>query len=85
MIANPKEELYRLVDALPDNAIPAARRILEELGAVEPDEVLYTIETAPIDDEPETEEERAAVAEARAASARGEVMTTEELRRQLGL
>ncbi len=31
MIANPKEELHRLVDALPDGEVPTVQRILEAL------------------------------------------------------
>ena len=77
-----REHLHRLVDALPEDATEAAERLLRQLA----DDSLFSfLMAAPEDDEPETEEERAAVAEARAASARGEVITTEELRRQLGL
>ncbi len=47
---------------------------------------LHTAETAPIDNEPETDEERAAVQEARDSIARGERgIPHEELRRKLGL
>jgi hypothetical protein len=47
---------------------------------------LYTTETAPVDDEPETEEERAAVREARESMARGEKgIPHEEVRNELGL
>jgi predicted transcriptional regulator len=40
---------------------------------------------APIDDEEETDEERAAVAEGRADIEAGKFVTLEELRRELGL
>ncbi|HVW29384.1 MAG TPA: hypothetical protein VHC69_28655 [Polyangiaceae bacterium] len=43
------------------------------------------LERAPLDDEPTTDEDRAALAEGRAARVRGDVVTTEELRRQLKL
>ena len=47
---------------------------------------LRTIETAPIDEEPETDGERAAVQEARDSMARGERgVPHEELRREFGL
>lgn len=49
------------------------------------DPLLRTLLNAPIDDEPETEEERAAVAEALAELERGEIVTDEELRRELGI
>ena len=76
-----KEALHRLVDAIPQDGLDEARRALEPLA----DPFLLALANAPIDDEPETEEERAAVAEAREASARGEVFTLEEVRRELGL
>ncbi len=44
-----------------------------------------SLANAPIDDEPETFEEIAAVAQARTEVARGETMTTDELLRSLGL
>jgi hypothetical protein len=54
------------------------------IGALrERDPVLYSLFTAPEDDEPETDEERAAVAKAREDIAAGRVMTTAELRRKL--
>ena len=49
------------------------------------DTPLYTSGTAPLDDEPETEEERAAVAEARAELARGEGIPAAEIYREFDL
>jgi hypothetical protein len=49
------------------------------------DPVLRALAEAPEDDEPETPEERAAVAEARRAGRRGDVLTHAQLRRKLGL
>ena len=49
------------------------------------DPVLQALKNAPLDDEPVTEEERLAIAEAREAIKRGEVMSTAELRRALGI
>ncbi len=49
------------------------------------DAVRDALERAPLDDEPTTDEDRAALAEGRAARVRGDVVTTEELRRQLKL
>jgi hypothetical protein len=49
------------------------------------DAVLRALIEAPLDDEPETEEERHAVQEAREELARGKVRTLEEVRRELGL
>jgi hypothetical protein len=80
-----RERLYQLIDALPEQDVATVARILEALTGLEADEPFYTTETAPLDDEPETEQERRAVAEALEASARGEVLTTASVRRRLGL
>ena len=79
-----KKDLKSLIDLLPDSELQAARRFLEYLRDTG-DPVLRAFLEAPEDDEPETEEERAAVAEAYEAIARGDVVSDEELRRELGL
>ena len=79
-----KETLHKLVDRLPEDEWEAVHQILEERLAKH-DPVLQAFLNAPEDDEPETEEERAAVAEAYESIARGEVISDEELRRRLGL
>ena len=79
-----KKDLYELIEALPDTEVEAARRYLQYLRDMG-DPVLRSARNAPLDDEPETDEERAAVQEAREAAARGEALTDEELRRELGL
>ena len=76
-----KEALHRLVDKLPDAALPEAERYLATLRD---DPLALLLLTAPVDDEPETPEEAAAVQEAREAAARGEVVADEDLDRELG-
>jgi hypothetical protein len=49
------------------------------------DPVQRTLLEAPLDDEPETEEERRTVQEAREELTRGVVQPLEEVRRELGL
>ncbi len=80
-----KDELHHLIDELGDRDLADAQRILEDIRAHGKDRVARKLLTAPIDDEPETEEERAAVAEAWDAIRRGDVVSDEDLRRQLGL
>lgn len=80
-----KKELHDLVDSLPDIKVQAARSYLEFLRQHGDDPVLRSFREAPQDDEPETLEEAAAVQEARDAVARGDVLTDEEMRRELGL
>ena len=69
-----RDTLHRLIDELPESELPAAERFLNYLRATA-DPVLKALLEAPIDDEPETEEERRAVQEAREELARGEVRT----------
>ena len=76
-----KDALYRLIDAIPEHDRDAARSALEPLA----DPVLLALANAPLDDEPETDDERAAVAEGRAALARGDAISLEDARRELGL
>jgi len=73
-----KEALHRLIDELPDDQ---AERLLRDID----DPVLRARASAPIDDEPETADEAAAVAAGIADLERGDVLTTEQLRRELGI
>ena len=85
MVTITKEALHRLIDELPDGDVPMAWRLLEPLRTNGDRGLPRVLAEAPWDDEPETDEERAAVEEAYEASARGEVYTLEEVRRELGL
>lgn len=80
-----EETPYRLVDALPESEFNTAARILEAPGILGSDGPSYTTETALLDDEPETEEEHAAVVEARTEPARGEGTPAAGLHRQFGV
>lgn len=55
-----RRELHALVDHIPAGDLPAARKILRALA----DPVWQSIRNAPLDDEPESEAERAAVEKA---------------------
>lgn len=73
-----------MVDTLPESEIERAERVLEALRLVaEPP--YRPLEDAPLDDETETPEERAAVAEARGDVAAGRVISHQEARRRWGL
>ncbi len=79
-----REEFHNMIDCLPDAMLAASgQAFLDFLKQTDP--VLHSLITAPEDDEPETEEERAAVAEAYEDIARGNVISHEELMRELGL
>ena len=75
-----RDRLYQLIDELPESELPAVERFLEARS----DPVLRALMDAPIDDELETEQERAAIAEADAQIARGELIDDEDLWAELG-
>ncbi|HTC23927.1 MAG TPA: hypothetical protein VK688_06160, partial [Gemmatimonadales bacterium] len=80
----PRDNLHRLVDTLPESELERAERVLEALRQVaEPP--YRPLEDAPLDNEPETPEERAAVDEARTDVAAGRVISHEEAKRRWGL
>lgn len=63
-----KERLHNAVETMTDEEASSALRTLAEASG---DPVAWMLDHAPLDDEPETEEERGAVAEARADRERG--------------
>jgi hypothetical protein len=79
-----KERLHQLVDGLPEEDLHTAARVLEALRATS-DPVTRALNNAPPDDEPYTEQEQAAVAEAYDEVASGQLFTLDEVRRELGL
>jgi hypothetical protein len=75
-----KDQLYRLIDAIPPAGLEAARRALEPLA----DPMLLALANAPIDDEPTTPEDIAAIEEERDAYRRGEWVADEDVRSEFG-
>jgi len=76
--------LHRLIDDLPETEIVRAERllvVLKETAGVP----FATLENAPDDEEPEMAEEAAAVAAAWREHREGRSLSTEELKRELGL
>jgi hypothetical protein len=78
-----RASLHALVDALPETELAEARRLLSALTVADP--ALRTALLAPLDDEPFTDEDRAAVEEAEAGYRRGEWVSHEEMKREFGL
>jgi len=74
-----RSELHELLDRVPASDLPTARKILQAL--VTP--MRFAVLTAPLDDESESEEERAEVEEARAEQGPG--TPHEEVLREFGL
>jgi len=77
-----KAELHKLVDALPESDLSAAKRFLEEL-LQRRDEMEQALDSAPDDDEPSTPEEDAAADEAWQEYLRGEALSAEEAKQRL--
>jgi hypothetical protein len=67
-----RAELYTLIDALPEETLPAVARYLEAVGMGCPAD-------NPYDDEPLSPEEQSMIAAAREEIARGDVISHEEL------
>jgi hypothetical protein len=77
-----KERLHQAVDTMTDEEAAVALRALAELSG---DPVAWTLDHAPLDDEPETEEERRAVADVRADRERGiKPIPLEDVRAEFG-
>jgi hypothetical protein len=74
-----RPNLHMLVDDIPAGDVPAARKILRALM----DPVKLSLLSAAVDDEPETEDERAAVERALAEPGAG--TSHEEVLREFGL
>jgi len=77
-----RQQLHEAIERLPDSEIPAALRYIEFLS-VNP--ALYSLLTAPLDDEPYTPEQQQRDMEADAAIERGEGIPHEEVVREFGL
>lgn len=82
-----RDAIRQLVDDLDERDLPTAERLLRALRdtEAETDPVLRSLENAPIDDEPETEEERAAVAEALQELREGKGIPHAEVKRRWGI
>ena len=83
MAANPKQELHDLVDRLSDEDLAEAldydRWLISDATPHDP------LTAVPSDDEPETEEERAAVGRALEQLQTGDVIPHAQVRRECGL
>jgi|WetSurMetagenome_2_1015567.scaffolds.fasta_scaffold119578_2 hypothetical protein len=84
-MGDPRQHVHELIDRLPPVQLSALAALLESM--VEQDPVAEAIRTAPLDDEPESEEEKQAVQEARdwLAQNGGKGIPHEEVLAELGL
>ncbi len=75
-----KEVLHRLIDELPDDALPGVERYL---AAVRDDPMMRILLAAPLDDEPTTPEEDASAREGIERYRRGDYLTADEAKARL--
>lgn len=82
-MTNPREQAHQLIDRLPETQLSALVGLLETIV----DPIAAALRSAPVDDEPETDDEKQDVAEARDWLARrgGKGIPHEEAMRRLGL
>jgi hypothetical protein len=78
-----RADVHALVEALPDAELAEAKRYLTGLST-QNDPALRAALLAPMDDEPLTEEDVAAIDEARAELAQGQGIPNEVARREFG-
>jgi len=76
-----KQQAYELIDLMAPGQVSAVVSLLKVML----DPVSVALANAPYDDEPVSEEESRDIAEARAAYARGEVVSNEEVLAEFGL
>ncbi len=78
-----RDRLHQLIDDLPEADLPAIERFLNGWGASD-DSLLRALANAPEDDEPLTPDDEAAIDEGMDAIARGDMVSSAELRRSPG-
>ena len=80
--AGDRDALHRLIDELRPEDIRTAQRVLQALNASS-DPLLAALANAPVDDEPETDDEREATERARREVHEGNTFSQEDVRRKL--
>jgi len=78
---NPKQEAHELIDRLSPGQVIAAVGLFKAML----DPVSIALANAPYDDEPVSEEEARDIAQARAAAARGETISNDDVLADFGL
>jgi len=82
--AEARTKLHDLIESLPSEDVPTALRVLEALNSTS-DSIPFALRDVPFDDEPETDEERAAVAESDRDIEEGRLISHDEVMRKYGL
>ncbi len=80
-----REEIHRIIDEIPESQLPTVLSYLKRFTDASDDPVQRALANAPVDDEPQTEEEQRAVQEGKADVRLGRTLSTDTLKRELGL
>jgi hypothetical protein len=80
-LTNPRQHAHELIERMAMSKVAAVVNLLETML----DPVSVALANAPMDDEPVSEEEARDITEARAAYARGKVVSHEEVLAEFGL
>lgn len=78
-----RERLHTLIDTLPEDKLQVALQFLERLDTANAAEPLWSLRDAPLEDEPFTADDEAALAESERDVAEGRVVSHAEARRLL--
>lgn len=81
---SPREKLHLYVDALPEEDLPIAERLLAGLAATA-GPVARALALAPPDDEPDDDDRDGGLSEVAEESTRDEWVSHEDVRRRLGI
>ena len=81
---SPREKLHLYVDALPEEDLPIAERLLAGLAATA-GPVARALALAPPDDEPDDDDRDGGLSEVAEEGARDEWISHEDVRRRLGI
>ncbi len=79
-----KREIISLIDSLPEDDLHAVKRYVQYVRDLQ-DPLLNALADAPWDDELLTDEDRAAIAEAREDIVAGRTISAENLKEELGI
>ena len=77
-----RERIHTIIDDLSESDLETVEKMLHRFKE---DPVVYAFENAPIDDEPESEEDRRAIEEADEDIERGDLIPHAQVKRELGL
>jgi len=80
-----REEIYRLVDSIPEDKLPDIKKLLKHAIEDDYDPVLHALANAPLDDEPVTEEEEERIRQADDDFKHGRTVSMDEVKKELEL